>query len=597
MGFSMAFQTPITIKEALDGISCREYVLPAIQREFVWSPNQVCRLFDSMMRDYPIGSFLFWKVDADHSGAYTFYDFVLNYHQRKAPHCPIHPPMPGRPLTAVLDGQQRLTALNIGLRGSHAEKRPRLWWNNPDAFPQKKLYLNLCTGPSEDDEEMEYELRFLTNTEATTTPDPEQHWFLVRNVLDMDPVLGIIEYLQEANLATNKQAARTLARLHKVVHTDTLINYYEEKDQDLDKVLNIFIRANSGGTPLSYSDMLLSIATAQWRNRDARETIYGFVDDINRIGQGFNFSKDLVLKAGLVLIDAPDIRFKVTNFRARNMTTLEDKWDSVSTSLQMAAQLLAGFGFSDRTLSANNVLIPVAYYLALRGFEKSYLTSSIHAADRHSLRFWVLRSLVKAGVWGSGLDTLLSALRNALREGTNGRFPDASIESAMARLGKSLRFDEEEIDHLSESPSNVFSILALLYGDINNTISDVHVDHVFPRSRFTPSQLQKAGIAEEQIEEFRQKVNGLPNLQLMEGSANIGKSDKMPMEWVMENYPDRDAREMYLASHDMHDLPDSITEFLTFYEARRQRIAARLRGLLGVRQVESEVVPAESTRG
>ena len=593
----MAFQTPITILKALDGIYRREFVLPAIQREFVWSTEQVCRLFDSMMRGYPIGSFLFWKVDADHSGAYTFYDFVLNYHQRDAPHCTVHTTMSGRPLTAVLDGQQRLTALNIGLRGSHTEKRPRLWWNNPDAFPQKELYLNLCTGPSEDDEEMEYEFRFLMSTEAISNPDREQHWFLVKNVLNMDPVLGIIEYLQEVNLAMNRQAAQTLARLHKVVHTDTLINYYEEEDQDLDKVLNIFIRVNSGGTPLSYSDMLLSIATAQWRNRDARETIYGFVDDINRIGQGFNFSKDLVLKAGLVLIDAPDIRFKVTNFRARNMTTLEDKWDSVSTSLQMAAQLLAGFGFSDRTLSASNVLIPVAYYLAHRGFEKSYLTSSNHATDRQSLRFWILRSLVKAGVWGSGIDTLLAALRNALREGTNGRFPDASIESAMARLGKSLRFDEEEIDHLSESPSNVFSILALLYGDVNNTISEVHVDHIFPRSRFTPSKLRNAGVAEEQIDEFRQKVNGLPNLQLMEGSANIGKSDKMPMEWVMENYTDRDARERYLTSHDMHDLPDSITEFLTFYEARRQRIAARLRGLLGVRQVESEAAPAESTSG
>ena len=167
----MAFQTPITILKVLDGISGREYVLPAIQREFVWSTEQVCQLFDSMMRGYPIGSFLFWKVDADHSGTYTFYDFVLNYHQRDAPHCPIHPTMSGRPLTAVLDGQQRLTALNIGLRGSHAEKRPRLWWNNPDAFPKKELYLNLCAGPSEDDEEMGYEFRFLTMTETTSTSD------------------------------------------------------------------------------------------------------------------------------------------------------------------------------------------------------------------------------------------------------------------------------------------------------------------------------------------------------------------------------------------------------------------------------------------
>ena len=218
--------------------------------------------------------------------------------------------------------------------------------------------------------------------------------------------------------------------------------------------------------------------------------------------------------------------------------------------------------------------------------------SANHASDRRSLRFWVLRSLVKAGVWGSALDTLLSALRNALREGTNGAFPDASIESAMARLGKSLRFDEEEIVHLSETSSNVFSVLALLYGDASN-IGAVHVDHIFPKSRFTSSQLRNAGVAEELIEEYQQKVNGLPNLQLLEGSANIGKSDKMPMDWVKEHYPDNDARERYLASHDLHDLPDSITDFLTFYEARRQRIAASLLNLLGVRQVESQVGPAE----
>jgi hypothetical protein len=49
----------------------------------------------------------------------------------------------GQATTAILDGQQRLTALNIGLYGSHAERQPRKWWSNPDAFPKKRLYLNL----------------------------------------------------------------------------------------------------------------------------------------------------------------------------------------------------------------------------------------------------------------------------------------------------------------------------------------------------------------------------------------------------------------------------------------------------------------------
>lgn len=61
---AMPYQTPITVKVALDRIFAHAYVLPAIQREFVCRPEQSCRLFDSLMRGYPVGSFLFWQVSA-----------------------------------------------------------------------------------------------------------------------------------------------------------------------------------------------------------------------------------------------------------------------------------------------------------------------------------------------------------------------------------------------------------------------------------------------------------------------------------------------------------------------------------------------------
>ena len=66
----MAFHIPITIVKALRAIEGREYVLPAIQREFVWRPEQIERLFDSLMRGYPIGSFLFWKIERETMQAY-----------------------------------------------------------------------------------------------------------------------------------------------------------------------------------------------------------------------------------------------------------------------------------------------------------------------------------------------------------------------------------------------------------------------------------------------------------------------------------------------------------------------------------------------
>ncbi len=182
----MAFQTPITIETALKRVQSHDYVLPAIQREFVWSTAQVQRLFDSLMRGYPIGSFLFWKVAADESRDFVFYDFIRNYHQFKAPHCPRLDLPASRPVTAVLDGQQRLTALNIGLRGSHAQKLPRKWWSSLDAYPTKNLYLNLVGPASDNDEGMEYDFRFLTEAEAEKKSDHDAHWFLVKRILGFD---------------------------------------------------------------------------------------------------------------------------------------------------------------------------------------------------------------------------------------------------------------------------------------------------------------------------------------------------------------------------------------------------------------------------
>jgi len=585
----MAFQTPITIKAALERIQKHEYALPAIQREFVWSTHQVCTLFDSLMQGYPIGPFLFWKVEGSSRRDLVVYDFIREYHERRAPHCPKLDLARSQAFTAILDGQQRLTAFNIGLRGSHAEKLPRKWRNNPDAYPKKSLYLNLAARAQESELGTQYDFRFLTPQEAREAHPIRVHWFPVSKVVDMKPGPGVFDYIREAGLADHPDAFHTLYRLHHVIHEERTINFYEEEAQDLDRVLNIFIRVNSAGTVLSYSDILLSIATAQWRDLDARDAIHGLVNDLNQMGQGFAFNKDIVLKAGLVLTDIGDIRFKVVNFSGKNMRTLESKWDEVSSSLRLAARILADFGFSERNLKADSVLIPVAYYMRRLGLDSTYLTSSRHQENRGQLRRWVIRSLLKSGVWGSGLDTLLTAIRTAIRQNGADGFPVREIEKEMTRLGKSLRFDDDEIQDLVETPygnKNVFSILTLLYPGVS-TRNEFHEDHVFPKGWMTRKRLGTVGVDDSLTDEYRDRMNNLPNLQLLEGPVNTQKAERLPADWARLQYPDEQARNMYLSSHDMHDLPANLTDFLIFYEGRRDRMAARLRELLDVGEVRA----------
>ena len=180
------YQTGQTIKETLDEIHRHDLVLPAIQREFVWQPGQICRLFDSLMQGYPIGTFLYWEVEPENSGKFRFFDFVRGYHQRDKPHCPPLPEMPNRKLTAVLDGQQRLTALNIGLRGSMARKLAYKWWNNPGAFPIQRLHLDLLWRPDLDDEEgLKYRFQFLTEDQASMN-GVDACWFPAGQVLSFE---------------------------------------------------------------------------------------------------------------------------------------------------------------------------------------------------------------------------------------------------------------------------------------------------------------------------------------------------------------------------------------------------------------------------
>lgn len=578
----MAYENPKTIRDTLQRIHQHDYVLPAIQREFVWKPIQIARLFDSLMRGYPIGSFLFWQVDRAHAREYRYYDFVRDFHERDAPHCPTLDVPPDRGVTAILDGQQRLTALNIGIRGSYAAKEPRKWWTNPDAFPRKRLFLNLLGDAPENEEGIVYDFRFLTEDRAQERNET-QFWFRVGDIIDLQAGPDLLDYLTRREVPNSGFAFRRLHELHDLVHREGVIHYYLEEEQNLERVLDIFIRVNSGGTVLSYSDLLMSIATTQWQTLPAREVIHDLVDRLNRTRNGFSFTKDFVLKAGLMLADIASVGFRVTNFTQANMEVLEQKWPRIDRALELAVRLVADFGFEDQTLSADSAILPIAYYLYHRDLTNSYLTQTQHRADREAIRGWLIRSLLKPGIWGSGLDTTLTALRAVIQQHGAERFPLEEIEAEMARRGRSLRFDAEEMEDLADisfGDRRLFSLLALLFPFVDLRYQ-FHVDHIFPKSAFRKRALRELGFSEEQCDDLIERANRLGNLQLLEGSRNVAKQDVMPDQWLVQEMPDEARREEYRRWHDLPPLPSDLRGFDRFYAERRKLILQRLRQLLG----------------
>jgi hypothetical protein len=577
------YQTAISIADAVGRISRRELVLPAIQREFVWSPEQIQNLWDSLLRDYPIGSFLFWKVPEAVQPEVRLYDFVTDFDVR-SPHNLEIRPLIGTPIVAVLDGQQRLSAINLGLRGSYRSKMPRKRWDNPDAFPIKRLYLRLdeeVQNPGDDD--AEYDFRFLDDAEAATRGEAGELWFPLNRALGMNPAgIEYVKWLQEHERADDEKCLERLHGLVTVVNQTPTISHYEEHSDSLDHVLNIFIRVNSGGTQLAFSDLLLSLAIAEWATRDARKAINELQDDMNRVGSGFEFGRDRILKAALVLSDFENIKFRADNFRSRNMREIEERWDEIRGALLLAVQLVDRLGFDQTTLRAGNAVIPLAYYLSRRTHNESYLTADAYLEDRRTIQGWLASSFIRAGYWTGAVDPILLEVREAVKS-SSGAFPIDEIEARVRRrTGKTSLFDADEIDELLDVTygdwrSRVILTLMFPAGGWGSTGS---IDHLHPQSAFTRSAMESRGLSAEARAEQQQRSQMLPNLQLTHLLPNQEKGKKPLDDWLAAFGPvERASRENeYLLS----GLPTAIDSFEEMFEARRERLRERLLSVLGV---------------
>ncbi|MGH7901612.1 MAG: hypothetical protein ACRENZ_07730 [Thermodesulfobacteriota bacterium] len=434
------------------------------------------------------------------------------------------------------------------------------------------------------DYDLEYDFQFLTPEEAKIRNE-HYYWFPVGDILKIKEHDEVNEYLLEnvfdkISGEQGRFASRTLFKLHRIVHEVECINYFLEKGEELDKVLNIFIRVNSGGTELSYSDLLLSIATAQWKDKDAREEISKFVDDINNIGDGFNVNKDFALKSCLVLNDFPDIAFKVDNFNKKNMLSIEKKWDDIKESIELAVALISNFGYSRDTLTSNNALIPIAYYILRKDNPTNFIESNRYKDDRKKIHKWLILSLLNR-VFSGQPDNVLRPLRQIISE-SNLVFPLEKIIDKFRGDTKTLIFAEDQIVNLYSyqyGTSYTFSTLVLLYPTLDYR-NKFHIDHIFPKSFFTRRILRKKGIQDEDVEFYLDNYNYLANLQLLEGIPNMEKSPRDFKEWITETYPDGNDRKEYMKKHYIPDVDLSIQNVRQFIEERIKLMTKQFKILL-----------------
>ena len=566
----MAFQK-LSIKDAVNYIKIERMFLPEIQRKFVWKEEQIENLFDSLLLGYPIGALLFWKTNKkvlnDDADSLNLYEFIKDYHERdnhdnKKAATPIITDYESYYI--VLDGQQRLSSLYIALQGSLARKLPRCWWNNDDSFPRKELYLNLTTKLSDkvqDDDESK-RFKFLKEKEAEKEPNK---WFKVKDVLKFEDEYSIFNYASKNY--EDELAGKNIYALYKVLTSkdNSPLSFYEIEEADYDDVLNIFVRVNSSGTPLSKTDLLFSTIVSTWKG--GRDEIESLINTMNGYGDKFDFNIDFIMRACLTLTDSP-INLKINSFKKANVIKVSDNWDRIKQALLDTISFLTKSGFNHESITSYNALMPIIYYL--------YKGGQLTKENILNFKKYFIVAQVKS-LFSVASNTAISETRKAVLSIKNCRKTPFSLDLFKdVKLTGDLNFKvtKETIDRCFEfdKGSYTFMILSLLYPEVELDAVSFHQDHVHPFAGFENKRIRKLGLDKETVDRWQILRNRLPNLQLLQGQVNESKNDMTLQEWINQG-------------HHVKYMPTfcsmNLAKFDEFYKARMRLMKIELVNVLG----------------
>ncbi len=531
--------------------------LPNIQRPFVWSEEQICRLFDSILRQYPISTLLIWKTKM----GVRRRKFIDNFKEEHRSHLnTFRVPDDEKKKCLVLDGQQRLQSLYVGLRGS---------------YDGNELYLDILSGEVAAPDDVRYKFKFL-DPQMATFP-----YIRFKDVVFSDERPRIIA----EGIAAQAERLVTAAEVDKIKdHVDlireTFFNdsgiVYQELDSidqpnlyKEDDVVEIFIRANSGGTRLGKSDLLFSLLTSAWEEADDKMEI--LLDELNM--QGFVFTRDFILKTCLTLL-GQGARYEVEKFRKPGVRNkIEQSWDSITAAIKDVADFVQGSTFirCDKALPSYLVLIPLVY---LRyHFPDTW-------SSKRDVEVYLLRSLL-AGAFSGTPDQLIDDLVTKLKEKKS--FDVNEMFSVIRSAGRSLELTEDRFWAIGYGSASIHVLFNLWYRDFNYTPAFAgnlpQIDHVFPQSVLKKVKIANANTGQMNVMKYREgDRNQLANCMLLTAAENGagGKGDTPPEEWF------KDKEAAYL---DRHLIPSDpalwkLDRFEDFLTQRKKLINARFAYLL-----------------
>ena len=556
----------ITIYEAMIHIKDGKYVMPAFQRQFVWSMEQIEKLWDSILLDYPIATFLFWHVDDNNVTWDTYFCNFLttvtfdNRKQADSVNYELTDINVAVTDTAILDGQQRLTSLYLSLFGDSFIRQKYARRGNVGGTVTK-LLIELNKNKLDVDEEeynsKKFDIKF---SEKVGRLSPTQ--FELRTILqdkfrdDSTRDKAIKDAIANVPADSKEYARKTLHKLYQKIFVEKLIRYTEIHDMNQDDALEMFVRFNSGGKALKKSEITMSILEAYW---PSAKTEFGKILVDSYVG----FGSDFIIRSALMLY-GDVVKSTISRKIAEE---LKNNWTAFKKALKNLESVLKGMKIEvSRFSSSWNVLLPVLYYI--------YYNPESYADNTEAIRAYLMRAILFT-YFQSGTTGKLQQMKSNINS------YDYEITVEMLDQITDLRVTDGKIEDIlnAEKGSRVAGdALYYLCLDWTNKNFKYEQDHLHPYDRFDGNK--PVSVSMEDWRRWRGNRNRLPNLQLLEGRSNGSKS-AMPL---IDYYNDMNAEqqeEFRRQAMIPEGVPLGIEHFEEFYSKRKDILAKRIKVLLG----------------
>lgn len=589
----------MSIRDVLSAYEEGGIILPAIQRNYVWQEDQILALFDSLMKGYPVGTFLFWEVKDHELESFVFNSFLkdIDLVDQKVRGAEIEDESGS--FLSVLDGQQRITSLLVGLSGSYRSKVKKERKVDGD-YPKRYLCINPLFVPEDSSES--YDFRFLSQEEINGSFDGKW-WIKLSDILalkDSGEVYHTFilksDFSKSASVEDINLTMTNVPRLISVINDDTLLSYYTAAGRSIEDVVKIFERVNNNGKAVSGVDLMLSLATVASGNEDMQTKIEASIRRVSAATPSSNSfvpDKNFILTAALLALQADSLSTSsVQNFAPKRVAKIYEIWDDIVDAICNASIYIDRLGFDGKKLR-KSYMHPIVHYFYKMSQKKGPINASSYfdslknpnaKHDRFAITQWLIRALVNnIFVDGTGptLKRIGKTIDDYFKNEPNPVFPLSLLrQNAGSRsLEVSVGLIGEKILSLKSKDNETLPLLTLLFSGGIQTRYEV--EHMWPRAKMdTQRHIEKcdSSLSLSAIEFYRDHYDTFPNLQILNRIQNSEKGEQYFSEWVKDSYPKDEDRRQYQTQFAI-PTDESLYEygkFQDFYKARSELLKERL---------------------